>query len=73
MPTPIFLIPTRSTPSFSSNPMVSRGLTGEVLQRIEAKGYVLKGLKIKQASRELLEGTTRSTGANTSSKDSSNS
>ena len=33
----------------------ARGLTGEVLRRIEAKGYVLKGLKIKQASRELLE------------------
>ena len=33
----------------------ARGLTGEVLRRIEAKGYGLKGLKIKQASRELLE------------------
>ena len=33
----------------------ARGLTGEVLRRIEAKGYVLKGLKIKKASRELLE------------------
>ncbi len=32
----------------------SRGLTGEVLRRIEAKGYVLKGLKIKVASESLL-------------------
>ncbi|MFZ1383060.1 nucleoside-diphosphate kinase [Actinomycetaceae bacterium MB13-C1-2] len=32
----------------------ARGLTGEVLRRIEAKGYVLKGLKIKFASEELL-------------------
>lgn len=32
-----------------------RGLTGEVLRRIEAKGYVLKGLKIKKAKRDLLE------------------
>lgn len=33
----------------------ARGLTGEVLRRIEAKGYTLKGLKVKMASRELLE------------------
>lgn len=32
-----------------------RGMTGEVLKRIEAKGYVLKGLKIKKADEELLE------------------
>lgn len=32
----------------------ARGLTGEVLRRIEAKGYVLKGLKIKKANEELL-------------------
>lgn len=31
-----------------------RGLTGEVLRRIEAKGYIIKGLKVKVASRELL-------------------
>ena len=31
-----------------------RGLTGEVLRRIEAKGYVLKGLKVLVADRELL-------------------
>ena len=34
----------------------ARGLTGEVLSRIEAKGYVLTGLKIAYADRELLEG-----------------
>ena len=33
----------------------ARGLTGEILRRIEAKGYVLKGLKIMVAPRELLE------------------
>lgn len=32
-----------------------RGLTGEVLRRIEAKGYVLKGLKVTKPARELLE------------------
>lgn len=32
----------------------NRGLTGEVLRRIEAKGYKLVGLKIKKASPELL-------------------
>ncbi len=32
----------------------SRGLTGEILRRIEARGYVLKGLKIKVASDELM-------------------
>lgn len=31
-----------------------RGQTGEVLRRIERKGYVLKGLKIKMATSELL-------------------
>ncbi|MDO5049711.1 MAG: nucleoside-diphosphate kinase [Actinomycetaceae bacterium] len=31
-----------------------RGLTGEVIRRIEAKGYKLKGLKIKMASEDLL-------------------
>ncbi|MGB3413969.1 MAG: nucleoside-diphosphate kinase [Microbacteriaceae bacterium] len=33
---------------------VSRGLTGEILRRIEAKGYTLIDLKLVQASRELL-------------------
>ncbi|QPK81968.1 nucleoside-diphosphate kinase [Schaalia sp. ZJ405] len=32
-----------------------RGLTGEILRRIEAKGYTIKGLKLEVASRELLE------------------
>ena len=32
----------------------SRGLTGEILRRVEAKGYVLKGLKIKSAEESLL-------------------
>lgn len=31
-----------------------RGLTGEVLKRIETKGYVLRGLKVKMATVELL-------------------
>lgn len=33
---------------------VSRNLTGEILRRIEAKGYQLVDLKLVQASRELL-------------------
>ena len=32
----------------------ARGLTGEILRRIEAKGYTIKGLKLMVASRELL-------------------
>ena len=32
-----------------------RGLTGEVLRRIESKGYKLVGLKVQQASEELLQ------------------
>ena len=32
----------------------ARGLTGEILRRIEAKGYTIKGLKLMIASRELL-------------------
>ena len=32
----------------------ARGLTGEILRRIEAKGYIIKGLKLMVASRELL-------------------
>ena len=31
-----------------------RGLTGEILRRIEAKGYTIKGLKLMVASRDLL-------------------
>lgn len=33
---------------------VSRGLTGEILRRIETKGYSLVDIKLLQASRELL-------------------
>ncbi|CAG7617968.1 nucleoside-diphosphate kinase [Leucobacter soli] len=33
---------------------VKRGLTGEILRRIEAKGYVLVDLKMVQADRDLL-------------------
>lgn len=33
---------------------VARGLTGEVLRRIEAKGYRLVGLELRTASAELL-------------------
>lgn len=33
---------------------VARGLTGEILRRIEAKGYTLVDLRMLQASRELL-------------------
>lgn len=33
---------------------VSRNLTGEILRRIEAKGYQLVDVKLLQASRELL-------------------
>ena len=32
----------------------ARGLTGEILRRIEAKGYIIKGLKLMVASREVL-------------------
>lgn len=34
---------------------VARNLTGEILSRVEAKGYVLSRLKLVNASRELLE------------------
>ena len=33
---------------------VRRRLTGEILRRIEAKGYTIKGLKLMVATRELL-------------------
>ncbi len=35
---------------------VSRNLTGEILRRIEAKGYQLVDVKLVEASRELLAG-----------------
>ena len=34
---------------------VSRGLVGEIISRIEAKGYVIADLKMMQADRALLE------------------
>ena len=34
---------------------VSRGLTGSILARVEAKGYTLVELKLVEATRELLE------------------
>lgn len=34
---------------------VARGLTGEILRRIEAKGYTIVDLRMVTASRELLE------------------
>lgn len=34
---------------------VSRGLTGEVLRRIEAKGYSLVDIRMVEATRELLQ------------------
>ena len=34
---------------------VRRGLTGEVLRRIEAKGYVLVAIDLRSAKRDLLE------------------
>ncbi|MPV49618.1 nucleoside-diphosphate kinase [Pseudactinotalea sp. HY160] len=33
---------------------VARSLTGEILRRVEAKGYVLTALEVRAASRELL-------------------
>jgi len=33
---------------------VARGLTGEILRRIEAKGYSLVDLRLVQADRDLL-------------------
>ena len=34
---------------------VARGLTGEILRRVEAKGYVINDLRMVTAPRELLE------------------
>ncbi len=34
---------------------VERGLTGQILARVEAKGYKIVGLKLVQATREILE------------------
>ncbi|MCD4549299.1 MULTISPECIES: nucleoside-diphosphate kinase [unclassified Schaalia] len=55
MPTPDLLDPQKEHTLLLVKPDgYARGLTGEVLRRIEAKGYVLKGLKIKKASTALL-------------------
>ncbi|WP_026460123.1 nucleoside-diphosphate kinase [Schaalia suimastitidis] len=55
MPTPDLLDPHKEHTLVLVKPDgYQRGLTGEVLKRIEAKGYVLKGLKIKKATVELL-------------------
>ncbi|MFT0761753.1 nucleoside-diphosphate kinase [Scrofimicrobium sp. R131] len=55
MPTPDLLDPEKEHTLILIKPDgFRRGLTGEVLRRIEAKGYVLKGLKIKRADEELL-------------------
>lgn len=55
MPTPDLLDPQKEHTLVLIKPDgYERGLTGEVLRRIENKGYVLKGLKIKRASVELL-------------------
>lgn len=56
MPTPELLDPNQEHTFVMIKPDgFRRGLIGEVLRRIEAKGYVLKGLKIKFASADLLE------------------
>ncbi len=56
MPTPDLLDPEKEHTLVLIKPDgFRRGLTGEVLRRIEAKGYVLKGLKIKRADPALLE------------------
>ncbi len=55
MPTPDLLDPEKEHTLLLIKPDgYRRGLIGEVLRRIENKGFVLKGLKIKQASPELL-------------------
>ncbi len=55
MPTPDLLDPNKEHTLVLIKPDgYRRGLIGEVLKRIENKGYVLKGLKIKKATPELL-------------------
>lgn len=55
MPTPTLLDPTKEHCLVLVKPDgYARGLTGEVLRRIEAKGYLLKGLTIKVATEDLL-------------------
>ena len=56
MPTPDLLDPSKEHSLVLIKPDgVRRGLTGEILHRIEQKGFVLKGLKIKKASARILE------------------
>ena len=56
MPTPDLLDPSKEHSLVLIKPDgVRRGLTGEILHRIEQKGFVLKGLKIKKASAKNLE------------------
>lgn len=55
MPTPELLDPDKEHTLVLIKPdAYERRLTGEILRRIEVKGYRLKGLKVKKASRELL-------------------
>lgn len=56
MPTPDLLDPRKEHTLLLIKPDgFKRGLTGEILRRVEAKGYVLKGLRIKRPTQELLE------------------
>ncbi len=55
MPTPDLLDPRKEHTLLLVKPDgFRRGLTGEILSRIEMKGFVLKGLKIKKADAALL-------------------
>ena len=55
MPTPDLLDPRKEHTLLLVKPDgFRRGLTGEILSRIEMKGFVLKGLKIKKADADLL-------------------
>lgn len=68
MPTPELLDPNKEHTLVLVKPDgFARGLTGEVLRRIEAKGYVLKGLKSSGPRKNCLRSTTRSTAISTSS------
>ncbi len=55
MPTPDLLDPNKEHTLILVKPdAFKRGLTGDILSRIELKGYLLKGLKIKFADEDLL-------------------
>ena len=47
-------MPTEQTLILVKPDGVARGLTGEILRRIEAKGYTISGLRMLTPSRELL-------------------